>query len=174
MVGAGAGPLDPLARLPHCGGVVHLGEPERLARLVLRLRGLLDERRHLPAERRDGLPRVVVLVDDWTALQADLDEPGLAVLAEALERVVAEGPPLGIHVALSVERPGGLRPALSGSIGQRLVLHLNDPVDARSLGVRVRTSVVPGRGVGLPGGLELQVALARRGRPRRGRGRPAP
>ena len=42
-------------------------------------------------ERRDGLPRVVVLVDDWTALQAALDEPGLAVLAEALERVAGRG-----------------------------------------------------------------------------------
>lgn len=158
-VGAASGDLDPLARLPHCGGVVHLGEPERLARLVLRLRAMLDDRRHRAIEVRRDLPRVVVLVDDWTALQAALDEPGLAVLADALERVLLEGATVGLHVALSVERPGGLRPALAGSIGQRLVLHLNDPVDSRSLGLRMAATGLPGRGVGLPGGLELQVAL---------------
>ena len=39
------------------------------------------------------------------------------------------------------------------------MLHLNEPVDARALGLRTAETGVPGRGVSLPGGLEVQVAV---------------
>ncbi|MGH8908566.1 MAG: FtsK/SpoIIIE domain-containing protein, partial [Egibacteraceae bacterium] len=76
----GAGALAPLAGLPHTGAVITATEGERQRRCVRLLRGELDRRRELGAGWRDE-PRVVLLVDGFSALRAEYDEPAVQWVA---------------------------------------------------------------------------------------------
>jgi S-DNA-T family DNA segregation ATPase FtsK/SpoIIIE len=169
VVDAAAGGLHPLAELPHCAGVVGLGDEERLTRLIGRLRGELDRRRSAGApstgRSRPGLgagasggPDVVLLIDGWPALEAELDRPGGLALAAALSRVVVDGPGVGVRCVIAADRPGALRPSLGAAMTQRLVLRLADAMEQRALGLPAAGLSLPGRGVVLPSGLTVQVA----------------
>jgi S-DNA-T family DNA segregation ATPase FtsK/SpoIIIE len=157
VVDMGAGDLQPLASLPHCGGVVRATDRERLVRLVRRLRAEVDLRR---GGSGPGGPDVVLLVDGLEALRSRFDEPAGYDVLDALDAVVQEGPDVGIRVMAAVDRPGAVPAALTGAVGDRWVFGLADPAEARSLGVapaRV-TRLPPGRAVMASTGLEIQIA----------------
>jgi S-DNA-T family DNA segregation ATPase FtsK/SpoIIIE len=152
----GAGGMATLAALPHVGAVVGANERERLERLVGRL---VDE----AARRRAGAacsPRVVVLVDDLPGLLASVSDVRSAALHDALRRLVADGPAVGITFACSATGPHALPLAVLGSVAHRWVLRLADPAEALSLGVRVtgRRTWPAGRGDDVGSGLEIQIA----------------
>jgi S-DNA-T family DNA segregation ATPase FtsK/SpoIIIE len=101
---------------------------------------------------------VVLLIDGWPALEAELDRPGGLALAADLSRVVVDGPGVGVRCVIAADRPGALRPSLGAAMTQRLVLRLADAVEQRALGLPAAGLSLPGRGVVLPSGLTVQVA----------------
>ncbi|MDM7830220.1 FtsK/SpoIIIE domain-containing protein [Cellulomonas edaphi] len=175
-IDSGAGGLAMLEALPHVGAVVDGADTERVVRLLHRLRDLLDERgaryaaahagnlaeyRRLAA--RPDEPRVLLLVDGLAAFRETYEaDVGRSGAWTALQRVVAEGRPLGIHVVLTCERPGALPTALAGSVQRRLVLRQADESAYGLLDAPrdvLHPGSPPGRAVLAGQGAEIQIAV---------------
>ena len=168
--------LTTLNQLPHCGSVISGEDEERTARLFAFLRATLERRRALFAEhgvftlselhRRgaaEPTPRIVVLLDNYSGFVAAFERVNLGELVETLPRLVGDGRPLGVHFAIAADRRGAVPNTLAGIIPAKIVLRMADDDEFTSLGVPARAfrgaQLPPGRGF-LPGGTELQVALA--------------
>jgi S-DNA-T family DNA segregation ATPase FtsK/SpoIIIE len=149
------GPLQPLAGLAHTGAVAGAREADRRRRLLRLLRAELDERIN---GRSSGRPALMVLIDGAAALLAASDDP-FDPTRPTIERLLTDGPGVGIQVALSAERPAGLPPSWLAVIRQRLVLHLAEPADLALAGVprSVALPAVPGRGWWSSAGLVVQT-----------------
>ena len=148
--------LDDLATLDHCAGVVRPHERERLSRLLRRLSAELDSRR---AAAAPGRPAVVLGVDGIPALRTLLDDPLDHGDADALARLIAEGPAVGIASVLTAERPGAVPGAVLAACPVRWVMHLDDPVEGAVVGVpaRLAPASMPGRLVVAARGCEAQA-----------------
>ncbi len=135
--------LDDLAALDHCAGVVRPHERERLSRLLRRLSAELDTRR---AVATSGRPAVVLAIDGLPALRTELDDPLDHADADALARLIAEGPAVGIVVVLTAERPGAVPGAVLAACPVRWVMQLDDPMEGAVVGVpaRPRAGADPG------------------------------
>ncbi len=162
--------LDALAGA-HCADVIRLHEAERVERLVRRLATELDRRRSVSAADRG--PDIVVAIDGLTALRESLEHVERGSSLSELDRVLADGPAVGIATLAVVDaaRGGG---SVLARFAQRWVFHLDDPSDAPTLGVastRVPPAI-PGRLVVAASGLDAQVALLERD-PLEGVGGPA-
>ncbi|WCO67799.1 FtsK/SpoIIIE domain-containing protein [Iamia majanohamensis] len=159
----GTGELDALAGLPHVGAVVPASDRERQARLVTWLRGELDRRRGLRAPRATEA-RILVLLDGVGPFRAEWDEAVSPVL-DGFARVFAEGPELGVHMAVSADRTTTLPAPLRGLVRQLLLFRLGDDLDYSQAGFRTTElpEFVPGRAVDGELHLEVQVARPARG-----------
>ncbi|WP_207938925.1 type VII secretion protein EccCa [Actinomadura darangshiensis] len=175
-VDLGGGGLQRLAGAPHVSGVAARRDPERVRRVLAEVSRLVELRERMFAElgvqsaadfRRmrgaGALPAgvraadVVLVVDNWGALHAELDDAS-AIVTDLAGR----GLGVGVHVMLTAGRWAELRPALRDAIGGRLELRLNDAAESeinrretRRLG---RTP--PGRGL-VPPGVPVHVPLPR-------------
>jgi S-DNA-T family DNA segregation ATPase FtsK/SpoIIIE len=156
----GGGDLGPLAGLPHCAGVVGASEPERLARLVRTL--VAEAGRRAGSGAGPSPPAIVLAVDGYPALEAAVRDEGGDDLVDALRRLLARGPQVGIHAVLAADRPGGFPAAVAATATRRLVLPLADPAEAAALGVdgRLLRGAGAGRAVLAGAGLLVQVARA--------------
>ncbi|MBI2708946.1 MAG: FHA domain-containing protein [Actinobacteria bacterium] len=130
----GAGELDVLAGLPHCGAVVLPGERERQIRLVRHLKAELDRRRARP-EARTGEARVLVLLDGMAGFRSEWDDD-LHGISEALQRVFADGPEVGIHCVFTGDRPAAFPSVYTSTVRQRWLFRLGDPYEFNAIGVR--------------------------------------
>ncbi|MGH2783254.1 MAG: FtsK/SpoIIIE domain-containing protein, partial [Thermoleophilaceae bacterium] len=168
----GGGTLAELERAPHVGGVATKLDRERVRQTVRHVQGLLEERelafrrlglasmadaraRRARGELEEELPDVFLVVDNWAALKRDFEG-----LDQEVEQVANGGLNYGVHVVLSANRWGEIRPHLRDNVGSRLELRLNDPIDSEH-GRRVADVLptdVPGRGLG-PEALHFQAAL---------------
>jgi DNA segregation ATPase FtsK/SpoIIIE, S-DNA-T family len=155
----GAGELAPLAGLPHVGGVVAASERERQTRLIRRLRAEMAARRD--ASSRTG-PRIVLLLDGYAAFVSEHSDIAGDAVREELGRVWADGPEVGIHIAISGDRPGAVPTALASLAQQRLILQLADTSDYAQFGLNRRSipRFGPGRAV-LVGSNPKVLQLAR-------------
>ena len=156
---AGGGALGGLEALPHCGAVASAAEPERQLRVVRRLRAEVTRRRAREGGAA-GLPRVVGLVDGLGALLDAFEAPELGDAGEDLRRVLADGPAVGVVLALAADRPGALPSRLAPLVGERLLLRLPDPGEYAAAGLRPREvpELPPGRLVRASDGLVAHVA----------------
>jgi S-DNA-T family DNA segregation ATPase FtsK/SpoIIIE len=167
------GSLQGLVGAPHVGSVAGRADPEvarRIIRLLNRLvdqrddelrslgLGGIDELRRSWRERgsSDGFGDVFLLIDGWgTATRAFdwIEEEVIALAGVGLSH--------GIHLVLSADRWGDLRPALRDRIPARLQLRPIDPVDsAYDLRATRGLAGTPGRALG-PGSCQVQLALPR-------------
>ena len=168
--------LTPIEALPHCGSVIPGDDEERVRRLLALLRTTIEDRRRLVAaegaatlgaynERRPAesrLPRLVTLLDGYLGFATTFERVDGGRTLDELQRLVADGRPVGVNLVITAERRGGVPTGLSGIIGRKLVLRLDDEDDYAVLGVpgkavRGRT-LPPGRG--FVDGVEVQIALA--------------
>ncbi len=143
--------------------MIGASEHERQRRLLQRLRGELGVRRGLDPAARAAAPRIVVLLDGYGGFASEHGDLAGDALREALARVWADGPELGIHVAIAADRLGAVPTALASLAQQRLAFQLADVADYAQFGLLRRSipQFVPGRAVVGGSAQVIQVARAR-------------
>ncbi|MXW74566.1 MAG: FHA domain-containing protein [Acidimicrobiaceae bacterium] len=129
-----AGGLDLLAGLVHCGTVV--GPTDR--ELRVRLLRWLDEE---IVRRRAGdqASRILLVIDDLGGLSRAHDRVREQGVHETLERIWADGPAVGVTVAVSLRRGADLPPQMAATVGTVLLHRVSDPSDALRFGVKEST-----------------------------------
>jgi DNA segregation ATPase FtsK/SpoIIIE, S-DNA-T family len=174
----GGGALAALSALPHCGAVVTLAEPDRIDRLLTRLSAELSQRtRLLSASGFSDLaeyrasdhpgqkpPYLLVLVDRYDAFVAALEHVDGGRLAGQLQRLLRDGLAAGIRVVATGDR-SLLTGRMASQAEDKIVLRMADPADYALAGLNPKSvprSMPNGRGLRLPGGDLLQVALLAR------------
>lgn len=170
--------LRALEQLPHCGSVVPGDDVERALRLLTTLgrwqaqrRDLLaaaavssleELRRHQAAAGEPPTPRVVVLLDGWSAFAQAFEKVDYGSWLERLPLLVAEGRSVGVHWAVTADRRLSTSTALISALPQRLVLRQGDADDYEHFGLdRRRTAqatLPPGRAFDV-GTSEVHVAV---------------
>jgi DNA segregation ATPase FtsK/SpoIIIE, S-DNA-T family len=165
--GRGDPALDVVVGVPACVGVVRLHEHERLGRLLRRLVDVIDERRAGSAAPRtrgpvDAVPVDVVLIDGLASLRRSLDEPGFSDEAAALDRILAEGPSVGVVTAAVMESDGASALSVLARFSERWIFHLDDASAGPMVGVPAARvpAALPGRMVVASSGLAAQVLVA--------------
>ncbi|WP_329336069.1 FtsK/SpoIIIE domain-containing protein [Streptomyces sp. NBC_00663] len=174
-IDCGNGALNALTRLPHVGAVVGRNQTERVVRLVNRLKGEMDRRQNLLADKGfadigeqrasvaedERLPHIVVLLDRWEGWVPTLGEVDHGSLTDELQTMMREGASVGIHLVLT-----GDRTLLVGRIAtlteDKYGLRLADRSDFSALGIparKVPEEIPPGRGYRNEFGTETQFAL---------------
>lgn len=157
----GGGGLRPLGQLPHCGVAVTREQPERAARLLTRLVEQVTRRQALLAAGHLPGPHTVLLLDRWEGFTAGLGELDSGALHEQVLMLLREGAGVKVHVVATGDR-SLLLGRVASTTPDRIVLRLADRGDYAVVGLdprQVPDNLPPGRGVLLPAGHELQVAL---------------
>jgi S-DNA-T family DNA segregation ATPase FtsK/SpoIIIE len=168
----GSGGLAVLESLPHCGAVVQGADDERVRRLLRQLTATVQTRRRqlaesgasgltdLQARTGTALPRVVLLLDEYGGFASAYERVDPGQVLDAVPRLIAEGPGVGVQVILTVDRRGGLPMAVHGAITRRIVLPLATADEQSALGIDPR--LAPGRSQGraiVEDQFEAQVAV---------------
>ncbi|WP_369070555.1 FtsK/SpoIIIE domain-containing protein, partial [Kineococcus terrestris] len=166
----GGAAFGALAGLPHVAGVV-TDLDDQLADRVLRSLGAELRRRErllraagaaalddLPAGAAvaAGLPRLVVVVDEFRVLTQEVPE-----LVDGLVRLAAVGRSLGVHLVLATQRPAGaVSPEVRANTDLRICLRVQDRADAQDVVDDPSPAAIsdrrPGRGVLRRGGGALE------------------
>ncbi|MCE0535206.1 FHA domain-containing protein [Kineosporia rhizophila] len=153
------GELNACAALPHTGAVMHIGEPDRIRRLVT---WLAEEVQKRTRERfASGAPRpaLVVLVDGWEGLenrnQGLFDETSVLTM---LYEVIQGGPPVGVHVVVT----GGqvmINGRLPDLFNRRVLLAFpNESARRAAIGGQFSPPPrLPGRGIETATGCHVQI-----------------
>jgi S-DNA-T family DNA segregation ATPase FtsK/SpoIIIE len=152
----GGSAFDECARLPHTVGLVtdldpQLGERAlrcleaelRYRERLLRAAGATDlpEYLRLPAAVQTPLPRLVVIVDEFATMAAELPE-----FMEALVGIAQRGRSLGVHMLLATQRPSGaIKDNIRANTNLRIALRVQDVEDSTDV-IGVRSAAYIGRG----------------------------
>ena len=170
----GTGSLKMLEVLPHVGSIVSGDDPERVIRLLRMLRTLIEDRtaRYTEANagsisdyrrlaNRPNEPRILLLVDNFPAFRTEFETgSGRAAWYTVFQQILGEGRGLGIHVALTADRPGSVPTAVSSTIQRRVILRLADEgayVLLDAPGDVLSATSPPGRSI--VDGFETQIAI---------------
>lgn len=131
----GGAAFDALTALPHVTGVITDLDGDGAHRALHSLRAELRHREGeiLRAGARDiggtGLPRLVIVVDEFAALAASHPD-----LQDLFVDIAARGRALGMHLVLGTQRAAGtFRDALLANCPLRISLRVADPADSRTL-----------------------------------------
>jgi DNA segregation ATPase FtsK/SpoIIIE, S-DNA-T family len=186
----GGGLLRPFAQVPHVGAVCGRADRGKIQRMIYQLHATVEERERLFHQRgvdnmgtcrerrqagdltNEPLGDVFLLIDDLAQFQREF-EP---LEAEVVD-LAATGLTYGVHVIIATNRWADIRPKLRDTIGSRLELRLNDPIDS-DIGKGAAQTLpigVPGRGL-TQNRQQFQAALpvvdgdgiARQGSPQQG------
>jgi S-DNA-T family DNA segregation ATPase FtsK/SpoIIIE len=163
----GGGTLAGLEDAPHVSGVATRHDEARTRRALAVASQLVEQREKLFAAMRIDTPEefrrmrgarelpdgtnaadVVLVIDNWSALRAAVEDAD-----DIVHDVAARGLGVGIHLVLTANRWGEIRPALRDNITGRLELRLNEPSESeisRPMAKQL-AGAVPGRGVVAPG-----------------------
>ena len=124
-------------------GVIALGETERIGRVVARWTAEIDRRR--TAAATETTSPWLLAIDGLVALRRRLEAlptSGPRDLWESLDRVLAEGPAVGLRSVVVIEDEGSRVAGLVSRFSERWVMRIGDSGDAAVYGVRADT--VPG------------------------------
>ncbi|MGI9028442.1 MAG: FtsK/SpoIIIE domain-containing protein [Ilumatobacteraceae bacterium] len=138
----GGATFDACADLPHTVGVVtdlddrlaeralcSLDAEVRRRERLLRAVGATDLAAYRSDPARPKLPRLVVVVDEFAALAAELP-----TFLSSLVGVAQRGRSLGVHLVLATQRPAGVvDDEIRANTNLRLALRLHDVADARDV-----------------------------------------
>jgi S-DNA-T family DNA segregation ATPase FtsK/SpoIIIE len=168
----GSGGLRMLEALPHVGSVIGGDDHERIVRLLRMLREIVDERSRRYAVANAGSitdyrraankpeeARYLLLLDGIGAFRQAYSTGDRLKWFDLLVGLAADGRQVGVHLAISAERPAALSAGLSALVQHRIVLRLSDDNDYSVLGVPVDAlqGAPPGRG--LVDDEEVQIAV---------------
>lgn len=137
----GGATFDACAELPHTVGVVTDLDDALAARALASLEAEVRRREHVLRESgavdladhraRGGpsLPRLVVVIDEFSTLAAELP-----TFLGALVGIAQRGRSLGIHLVLATQRPAGVvSDDIRANTNLRVALRLQDVTDARDV-----------------------------------------
>ncbi|MGI8417379.1 MAG: FtsK/SpoIIIE domain-containing protein [Nakamurella sp.] len=127
------------ARLPHTSAIVTDLDPRLAERALTSLRaeircrerfladcGATDLAALWTADRSTTPPRLVIVVDEFAALAAELPE-----FLSGLIDIAQRGRSLGLHLVLATQRPAGVvSPAIKANIAARICLRVTDAADS--------------------------------------------
>jgi len=169
----GGGALRALQALPHVAGVAARMDTDRVRRTVAEVAAALAEREEMFSRlgvdsvdqmreryRTGRLPELAVadiflVIDNWPVLRSDFED-----LADLVQDLGTRGPGYGIHLLLTTGRWADVRTQMQASIGTKIELRINDPMDSvigRKFAQNLRADT-PGRAIIEPG-LQIQVCL---------------
>ena len=152
----GGSAFDECARLPHTVGLVtdldaQLGERAlrcleaelHYRERLLRQAGATDLPGYLrlPAAAETPLPRLVVIIDEFATMAAELPD-----FMEALVGIAQRGRSLGVHLLLATQRPSGaIKDNIRANTNLRIALRVQDVGDSTDV-IGVRSAAHIGRG----------------------------
>ncbi|MFN2464527.1 MAG: FtsK/SpoIIIE domain-containing protein [Candidatus Dormibacteria bacterium] len=158
---AGGG-LGGLQVLPHCGAYIRVDETQRAVRLLRWLRRLVNDRRAASGDGGGEAAMVVVVLDDYGGFLGALEKVEFGEHVDAMPRLVADGPAVGVHFAISAARRGAVPSALSAVVEDRVVLRLADEDEYRNAGLAAevtRAARWPAGRAFVRGAIEAQCAV---------------
>ena len=112
-------------------GVVLSADTDRLLRLLRLLSSEIDDRR-VTGVAGDRIDRVLA-IDGLASLRRGLED--MPAGRDLLDRVMADGPAVGLGVVASLEADGGRSASVLGRFSQRWVFAIDDPAEASLYGV---------------------------------------
>lgn len=151
----GGAAFEPLARLPHCVGVITDLDPAESLRALGSLAAELRFRERALAEA--GLrsiddaqvgampfPRLVVVVDEYATLVERQQE-----LHTVFSDIAARGRSLGVHLILCTQRPAGVvRDSILANCALRVSLRVHNPADSVAVVGTDAAALLPARPLG--------------------------
>jgi DNA segregation ATPase FtsK/SpoIIIE, S-DNA-T family len=175
-IDCGTGALGPLEDLPHCGAVVSRDAPDRIERLVTKLRAEILRRQQLLAasgftglmeQRASGtgpkLPWMLLLVDWWEGYVSAFENYDFGRLIDTLLQILREGSAVGLRAVVTTDR-NALIGQTGAVFGSKMILRMTERDDANLIGIPARSlpnHQPAGRVMfdAKPNPLEAQVAL---------------
>lgn len=168
--GRGLSMLEPL---PHVGSIISGDDSERITRLTRWLRALIDDRATRYQAANVGSlseyrvksgntdePRIIVLVDGVASLRQTYETGEVGGIYDTFVSICADGRQFGVHVVMTVDRPGAIPTVLAATVQRRIVMRLADDSDYKMAGVAadvLSLASPPGRAI--DGDSEMQVAV---------------
>lgn len=155
----GGGGLEGISAWPHVACVLDPTEIGRLRRLLAIIAAELDDREGRPAASIDAFTELILAIDGvggfFEAVRLDLGASAI----ELLERVVRDGPALGITLLVGATRHRDVPRGLRDHLAQVVALEMPDRGDYAAVGIHVRhaPAFVPGRALWGPDGTVAQV-----------------
>ncbi|MGC5078116.1 FtsK/SpoIIIE domain-containing protein [Agrococcus sp. DT81.2] len=142
----GGASFGPLAGLAHCVGVMTDLDDVGARRAIESLRAELRRRERVLAdqgaravEQASGLPRLVIVVDEFAAMLQELPD-----LHRLFVDLAARGRSLGVHLVLCTQRPSeAVRDALLANCGIRISLRVTDEHDAVAITGTAEAATIP-------------------------------
>ena len=145
-----------------------------MARLLRRLTTTVEQRKRVMAAHgltgfadlvrtsEVPVPRILVLLDGYAGATAVLERIDGGRLLDRLERLIPDGPSVGIHVIVTADRRAAVPTSLTSVVTTRLVLRMAERDDYALLGVDTALArdavLAPGRAF-IQGSTEVQVAV---------------
>ncbi|RGE19472.1 FtsK/SpoIIIE domain-containing protein [Leucobacter sp. wl10] len=174
-IDAAGGALGALAALPTAGAVAPLSDMELVGRVLQHILDAIAERGpRYAASRAAGLsayrgapggerePRLVLMLDGLGPFRQATETLGAPNSPfQKLVEIMTTGRSVGVHVALTADRPSGIPASLASALQQQWVLRLASPHEYGHAGVRsdALENAPPGRAVIVGAEEELQIAL---------------
>lgn len=142
----GGAAFDCCADLPHVAGLVTDLDPALASRALRCLDAELRHREHrlrevgaedlrafraITADRSgtEPLPRLVLVIDEFASLAADLPD-----FLDALVGIAQRGRSLGVHIVLATQRPAGVvTDDIKANAGCRIALRVTDAAESRDV-----------------------------------------
>ncbi|MDO5681788.1 MAG: FtsK/SpoIIIE domain-containing protein [Propionibacteriaceae bacterium] len=171
---AGGG-LSSLETLPNVGSIVPGDDDERVARLLGTLAALVEERAvryaatnssTLSEYRATGHPdepRILLLLDGFGNFRAEYETVGGRLEWYAtFQRLLVDGRAVGLHVAMTADRPGAVPNSISASFTRRVILRQADEDAYIMFGLPkdvLSPTTPPGRAMQADNPQELQLAV---------------
>lgn len=167
-----SGSLRMLEAIPNVAAIVDGDDDERIGRVLRRLTALLEDRSRAFAavhaatigeyRRLTGHaePRILLLLDGVGAFREAYEHVTQSTNFAMFSQLASDGRMLGIHVAVTADRPGALPTSLASTIQCRLILRLASEDDYILAGVPadiLTGASPPGRGI--MSGHEIQIAV---------------
>jgi S-DNA-T family DNA segregation ATPase FtsK/SpoIIIE len=132
----GGASFAPIADLPHVVGLVTDLDERTAARALLSLRAEVQRRERALAaagvreisalQSADALPRLVIVIDEFAAVQDGFDD-----LHRLVGDLASRGRSLGVHLVLCTQRPAGvIRDAVFANVRLRLSLAVTNQADS--------------------------------------------
>ncbi|GAB3285886.1 FtsK/SpoIIIE domain-containing protein [Kineosporia babensis] len=153
------GELNSCTALPHTGAVMHVGEPDRIRRLVTWLSEEVTRRTRERFASGAARAALVVLIDGWEGLenrnQGLFDDTSVLTM---LYEVIQSGAPVGVHVVVT----GGqvmINGRLPDLFNRRILLAFPNESSRRSAvgGQFTPPPRLPGRGIETASGCHTQI-----------------